>query len=83
MARINIDDLYSKTITENTDFELAGGQLFVGEWGDGLKLQFLSADGYSDYVNQSPGAVFRTPSTGKLRWIHTADSSVSIKNIEQ
>ena len=82
MARIKLDDLYSETIVENTEFELEGGALFVGEWGAGVELQFLSADGFTAYVNQSPGAVFRAPSTGQLKWVHTSDSAVSIKNIE-
>ena len=82
MARIKLDDLYSETISADTEFELEGGALFVGERGAGVELQFLSADGFTAYVNQSPGAVFRAPSTGKLKWVHTSDSAVSIKNIE-
>ena len=83
MAIIGIKDLYQETITEDTEFTLEGGQLYVGEWGSGVELQFKGADAFFSYDDQSPGAVFRAPSTGQLKWAHTSDSTVSVRQIEQ
>ncbi len=83
MATIKIDDLYAETITADTEFQLEGGTLYVGEWGAGVELQFKGADAFISYDDQSPGAVFRAPSTGKMKWVHTSDSPVSLKQIEQ
>ena len=81
MATIKIDDLFADVITSDTEFSLEGGTLYVGEWGVGVELQFFGADGFASYDDQSPGAIFRAPSSGRMKWVHTSDSNVSIKKI--
>jgi len=68
---------------QTRNFNSKAAPLYVGEWGAGVDLQFKGADAFISYDDQSPGAVFRAPSTGKMKWVHTSDSDVSIKQIEQ
>ena len=80
-GQIDIKSDFIKTITVTEEFTMQPGSLCVGEWGSGVELQFMSAEGYFPYEDQAPGALFRVPSSGKLRFLHTSDSSVSIRKV--